>query len=106
MSEMNLKKARPSNAEPLVRILTKDFVGTGMLWFVNRILHAFGFQLSYDADPTTGALSDFYVCRTIYRGFGDAIEDEGYQNVAEYLSTTAPSLFSEIQDIDIFEKKE
>jgi N-dimethylarginine dimethylaminohydrolase len=71
-------------------------VDTGLLWFVNRILHAFGLAICYEVDDTTGEVTgDFYIGRTIFRGFSENIENDGYAKVAAYLRDNSKVLYTE-----------
>ena len=85
----------PTQDTPLVRVDAKAFINTGLLWFVNRMLHAFGFAIAYDEDEATGAVEGFYVCRTSFRGYEPEIEDEGYERVARYMRDKASELYAE-----------
>ena len=86
---------KPTTETPLVRINTETFVNTGLVWFLNQLLHAFGFALAYHQDSATGTYSDFYVCRTIFRGHVEGIGDKGYERVARYLKDHAAELYTE-----------
>jgi len=85
----------PTQENPLVRVDARVFINTGLLWFVNRILHTFGYAIAYDEDEATGAVEGFYICRTNFRGYEPEIEDEGYERVARYLRDHATSLYIE-----------
>jgi len=98
MKEVRIKDARPDSKHPLVKVPMREFIDTGLLWFVNRMLHVFGFALSYEEDLDTGEVTDLYICRTIFRGYGYSVEDAGYLKVADYLLEAASGLHEEIQE--------
>lgn len=88
-------KEKLSANNPLIRIDTKEFVDTGLIWLINSYLHLMGFALSYHVDEKTGEYSDFYICRTIFRGFEEPYESEGYEHVARFLKDNAARLYAE-----------
>jgi hypothetical protein len=67
-----------------------------MLWFVNRILQAFGWSIAVETDVSTGAIERVYPVRTDWRGFPEGIDAEGYSKVARYLVQHAVELEQEI----------
>jgi hypothetical protein len=88
---------KPSTEKPLVKVNTKTFVDTGLVWLVNRFLHLYGFAIAYDMNEETGECSDFYVCRTIFRGFEEPFDSEGYERVARYMKENAAELYTEAE---------
>jgi hypothetical protein len=73
----------------------RAFIDTGLLWFINRTLHVFGYALCYKEDEETGVLSSLYVSRVTYRGFEMEAEDDGYERVARYLRDQSTALYDE-----------
>lgn len=47
----------------------KDFINSGMLWWINMILHTFGWAITYISDDD-GNILDVYPARK-FRGFGE-----------------------------------
>lgn len=81
---------------PLTERPFKEFRDSGLLWFVNRTLHVFGWALVYaEEDDGTGTISRWYPARVTYRGFAQETEDEGYARVAKYLENNATELYEE-----------
>lgn len=76
-----------------------QFRATGLLWFVNRILHVFGWAIAVKIDQATGVIVDAYPQRTKYRGFPLEAEDEGFRAVSVYMAENALTLSDEA-DID------
>ena len=71
----------------------KEFKESGMLWFVNSILHAFGMALTWN--PETDAIEPAI---TKYRGFGEEYNDQGYRAVTEYMKDNVISLLPDVTD--------
>lgn len=49
----------------------QEFRATGMLWWVNRALHLFGWAIVVEVDDA-GEVADAYPARVKFRGFGEA----------------------------------
>jgi hypothetical protein len=75
----------------------KEFKESGMLWFVNSILHAFGMALTWD--PSTDVLEPVI---TKFRGFEEKYNDQGYRALTEYMKDNAMSLMPDVtEEIEI-----
>lgn len=61
-----------------------EFRENGLLWFINSILHVFGWCIVIEKED--GEITDVYPARTKFRGFSQETNDEGYRNVASYLN--------------------
>ena len=72
----------------------EEFRSSGMLWFVNMILHAFGWAIvcSYDEN---GDLKSAFPTRVKFRGFSEDINTEGYKKVAKYMHDNASDILDE-----------
>jgi hypothetical protein len=57
-----------------------EFADAGMFWFVNRLLHVFGWVICRETEPD-GTISGVYPARTRYRGFSEKDESEGFRKV-------------------------
>ena len=75
------------------KITGKEFQASGMLWFVNSILHNFGMALSYD--PETDVIEPVI---TRFRGFDEASNDKGYRALTEYMRDNAENLMVDVTD--------
>lgn len=62
----------------------KEFQDSGMLWWVNRVLHLFGWAIALNMD--NGEVIEAFPARCKFRGFSEEDEDEGFQKVTKYLS--------------------
>ena len=61
----------------------KEFKDSGLLWFVNMILHTFGYAIviEYDNDK----IKDVYPARVKFRGFSEDSNTKGYKKISIYL---------------------
>lgn len=76
-----MKIERNFNEKEYIKEITgKEFQDSGMLWFVNTILHQFGMAILYDHNKDTISPA---ICR--FRGFAEQNNDEGYKKVTDYL---------------------
>lgn len=76
-----------------------EFKNDGLLWFVNTILHVFGWSLvvEYDNDNKT-EIKRAFPARVKYRGFDPQLNDKGYINISRYLVKNSNELFKEANE--------
>lgn len=72
-----------------------EFRNAGLLWFINSILHLFGWCIVIDIDSTTGEFLKAYPARTMFRGFAPGDNSEGYIKVSEYLKQNIDEIYEE-----------
>lgn len=72
----------------------KEFQESGMLWWINRIIHTFGYSIVLEID-TNNKVVGAYPARVAYRGFSEKVENEGYSNVSRYMRNNAEDLVEE-----------
>lgn len=73
-----------------------EFKETGLLWFINSILHLFGWAIvTYVEAGETYA----YPARTQYRGFTEALNDMGYKNITKYLKDNIDELYEDVESL-------
>ena len=70
----------------------KEFRDSGMLWFVNTVLHAFGMAITWDTET-----DELKATLVKFRGFAEKNNDEGYKKVTQYMIDNANEL---IKDCD------
>ena len=75
----------------------KEFRETGLLWWINMILHTFGWAIAYEIDGN-GGITEVYPARVKFRGFDEANNTEGYIKVSEYLKENVEAIESESKD--------
>ena len=73
----------------LKKVSWEQFRKDGMVWFVNRFLHIFGYALvlEYHEDGTA---------RTKYRGFEEDVDTRGFQNITKYMSKNTEQLLKDV----------
>lgn len=76
----------------------KEFKKSGLLWFINTILHAFGYAIKYKVDKETGELLYVYPDRVKFRGFPEELNTKGYINLSQYMKNHADELLEEDKD--------
>ena len=75
------------------KISWKEFKDSGMLWWINMILHTFGLAIVFDMKD--GEIKEVYPARVKFRGFGEKNNTEGYIKVAKYLNDNSEELLKE-----------
>ena len=78
------------------KISWKEFRDSGMLWWINMILHTFGLAIVYDMED--GEVKEVYPARVKYRGFGERNNSVGYLKVSKYIKENADELVKEAKD--------
>lgn len=75
----------------------EEFKESGMLWWINAILHAFGWAIVYESDEA-GNIIRVYPARCKFRGFSESTNTEGYQKISKYMLDNAEELFKEANE--------
>ena len=57
----------------------------GLLWWINRSLHLFGWALIIESNDTTNEIVDVYPAKVDYRGFTEEVEDIGFEKMETFL---------------------
>ncbi len=80
----------------------EEFRSSGLFWFVNTILHTFGWALVIEEvkypDGKGGQvteITDVYPARVKFRGFSENVNTEGYIKVSNYLKENIDELVEE-----------
>jgi len=70
----------------------KDFRDTGLLMFINQILHVFGWVIC-----AVGEGDDMYLvpARTNFRGFTQSSIDSNYEKVARWIRDNGKEIYDE-----------
>ena len=74
----------------------KEFRDTGFLWWINMILHKFGWAICVDFD--NGEVVDAYPARVKYRGFIENNNTAGYIKISKYMKDNASDLLEEAEN--------
>ena len=74
----------------------KEFREAGLLWWVNMILHTFGWAIVVNIEED-GSISDVYPARVKFRGFKEESNTEGYISISQYMKKNASELLEEAE---------
>ena len=75
----------------------KEFRDSGLLWWVNKSLHLFGWSIVFELDGI-GKINRVFPARVKFRGFGEDINTEGYIKLSDYLKENAEQLSKESKE--------
>lgn len=81
------RRAEPITCEAGSMVQRKtwaDMRRTGLLWWVNRILHTFGWAIVVVVDEAQ-AICDVYPARVKFRGFAVDAEMDGFKKLTRYM---------------------
>jgi hypothetical protein len=79
----------------------KEFRECGLLWWINMILHTFGWAIVLsiatedEEGYTKGEIIEVYPARVRFRGFDNDNNTKGYIEVSKYLKENAEQLEKE-----------
>lgn len=73
----------------------QEFREAGLLWFINTILHAFGWAIVISADK--GNIIEVYPARVAFRGFSKKSNDKGYAEITSYMAKHGVELKEELE---------
>lgn len=76
----------------------EEFQSAGLLWWINRALHLFGWVICYEVG--SHGVFTVYPARCTYRGFTIASEDEGFMRLTQHLSDVMPELKKEVKLVE------
>ena len=74
----------------------KEFKDTGFLWFVNSLLHLFGWAICLEVNE--GVVTDVFPARVKFRGFSESNNTEGYKKISQYMRDNAEALLQEAKE--------
>ena len=75
----------------------REFRESGFLWWINMILHTFGWAIVVDIDDN-GEITEAYPARVKFRGFGEKNNTEGYIKVSQYMKENVSDLLEEAEN--------
>ena len=76
----------------------KEFRESGLLWWINMILHTFGWALVIGELDSDGNVKEVFPARVKYRGFEEEINTSGYQKVTSFLKENIEDLEKEANE--------
>lgn len=74
----------------------EEFRDNGMLWFINSILHLFGYAIVYEFE--NGEIKNVFPARVKFRGFSEENNTKGYQKISKYLQANIDKLVEEAEE--------
>ena len=74
----------------------EEFRDSGFLWWINMILHTFGWAITVKMED--GKVIDVYPARVKFRGFGEKNNTEGYIKVSQYMKENVSELLEEAEN--------
>lgn len=75
----------------------KEFRDNGFLWWINMILHTFGWAIVAEFNDNKEIINA-YPARVKYRGFDEEGNTEGYIKVSEYMNKNSQILLEEAKE--------
>lgn len=78
------------------KITWEEFKDSGILWWINMILHTFGLAIVLDMED--GEIKDVYPVRVKYRGFDEKINTEGYIKVSKCIDENSKEILKEVRN--------
>lgn len=74
----------------------EEFRDSGMLWWINMILHTFGWAIVTEVE--NNCVIDVYPSRIKFRGFEQKINTDGYIRVSNYIKDNCEQLLQEAKE--------
>lgn len=84
------------NKQMITKKTWNEFYETGLLWFINTILHAFGWSIVMELD--NDSVVKCYPARVRFRGFDKGHNDIGYRSINQYMRNYGEQLFKEADE--------
>ena len=78
------------------KISWKEFKDSGILWWINMILHTFGLAIVLDMED--GEIKDVYPARVKCRGFDERNNAIGYLKVSKYMNEISEEILKEARE--------
>lgn len=72
-----------------------EFQRSGLLWWINVILHTFGWAIVFERKKDQRL--EVYPARVKFRGFSEKDNTEGYRRIAEYMTINSSDIMKEIE---------
>ena len=91
-TEKSMVERRPRSM--VERRTWSEFRDNGFLWFVNQILHVFGWAIVVEIEDDE--IINVYPARVKFRGFSEESQTIGYRNISEYLKDSVDEILSEV----------
>jgi hypothetical protein len=76
----------------------EEFRETGLLLFLNSILHAFGWAIVIETDKESKQVTGCYPARVKFRGFSESVTSDAHKKIGNYLKENAEELAKEANE--------
>jgi hypothetical protein len=73
-----------------------EFRESGLAWWINSILHVFGWALVFNVD--NGKVIDCYPARVKFRGWDEESQEIGFRRISKFLKDNIDELKKEADD--------
>jgi hypothetical protein len=73
------------------------FQQEGMLWWINRMLHVFGWAIVVEVDDND-KVTDAYPARCKFRGFCTDVEERGFKRISRAMKKNCERLYKETME--------
>ena len=74
----------------------EEFRESGLLWFINRSLHVFGWAIVFVKEDD-GTISHVYPARVDFRGFSLESEERGFEKITKYMKDNIADLENDLK---------
>lgn len=75
----------------------EEFKNSGLLWFINTTLHAFGWAIVVKVDNNKQII-EVYPARVKFRGFSEDTNTKGYEKISRYMVKNSNELLKESKE--------
>lgn len=72
----------------------EDFRNTGLLLYINQILHVFGWAIVFEIDEEKG-FTRVYPARVKFRGFSNESVSKSYSKISKFMHENSEELLKE-----------
>ena len=83
--------------EMVIKRTWEEFQAAGSLWFVNSILHLFGWVLAYEVDADGVMTRGVYPAHCKFRGFDEQAQDGGYRDLTNHIASRINDLKADVE---------
>lgn len=78
----------------------EEFRQHGFIFWINMLLHTFGWIIVIELDEDSNTIKDIYPARSKFRGFSDESMKKGFIKISEYMKDNADILLKEAKEED------
>lgn len=75
----------------------EEFRSSGLLWWVNRMLHLFGWAIVIELDGQTKDVARVFPARVTFMGFCEDSEDRGFLRLRSWMAANGPALQEHVE---------